>query len=660
MTSVSARRMILLLAACGGLSTTALAQTTTPAPATNVQAPDPQGVDPSSPMAPLPDLGVAWPDLGTPDIVEGVPEMPAASSDLLEGDRRYSVTLAGTEGLPDIVTQRFDALSALKKSDGKPANGAQINRRAKDDVDTLQVILRAAGYYDATIDSDVKPAGDRLAVTLTVVPGKRFTFDEIRVTGLEPTDGNAPAFREEFGVKPTAPVDADAVVEGQVALREKLGREGFPFAKVADSDVVVDHATGTATLDLKVDPGTERRIGKIVVRGKNPPFDAAHAQVIARFKAGELYNQTMIDDLRRALVATGLVSVVRIEPVAVGTDIVDIDTTLESAPARTVAGEIGYGTGEGFRIEASWQHRNLIRPEGGVTFRGVAGQREQSISSLLRIGNFRRRDVVLNGRFGFSRERLDAYDAETIELAANLERQTNLVWQKKWTYSLGFELLASRESDFVATLGRQQRRIFFIAALPATLAYDGSDDLLNPTRGFRLSGRLSPEASFQGSPFGYARAQIDGSTYIPFGKSLVMAGRARFGFIAGAGQDRIAPSRLFYAGGGGSVRGFGFQALGPLNVLREPEGGRSLAEFSLEARVRLPFFGGNFGVVPFVDAGNVYVASYPKFTDLRVGAGLGFRYYSNFGPIRIDLGTPIGRRPGESPVAVYVSLGQAF
>ncbi len=648
---VSARRFFLFLALCGSLSSVARAQTLPP---------EPQGIDPSSPMAPLPELGVAWPDLGTPDIVEGVAEEPVASSEVMEGERRYSVTLSGIEGLPDIVGQRFDALSALKKSDDKPANAAQINRRAKDDVETLRVILRAAGFYDPTIETDVKPAGDRLAVTLTVAPGPRYVFDDVRVTGLEPTDGKAPAFREEFGVKPTEPVDADTVVEGQVALREKLGREGFPFAKVADSDVIVDHAKRTATLDLKVDPGTERRIGKIVVLGDDPPFDAAHTQVIARFKAGELYNQTMIDDLRRALVATGLVSVVRIEPVAVGTDIVDINTTMESAPPRTVAGEIGYGTGEGFRIEASWQHRNLIRPEGAVTFRGVAGQREQSIATILRMGNFRRRDVVLNGRFGFTRERLDAYDAETIELAANLERQTNLIWQKKWTYSLGFELLASRESDFVATAGREQTRTFFIAALPGTLAYDGSDDLLNPTRAFRLSGRLSPEASFQGSPFGYVRAQIDGSAYVPLGSTLVMAGRARFGFIAGAQQDRIAPSRLFYAGGGGSVRGFGYQELGPRNVIGEPEGGRSLAEFSLEARVRLPFFGGNFGVVPFVDVGNVYPTSLPKFTDLRVGAGLGFRYYSNFGPIRIDLGTPIGRRPGESPVAVYVSLGQAF
>jgi translocation and assembly module TamA len=652
---VSARRILIVLAVLGGFHAQVVRAQSTASP-----PPDPQAIDPASPMAPLPDLGVAWPDLGTPDIVEGVPEQVTPPGTVIEGDRRYSVTLAGVDGLPSDVTSRFDALSALRQNDGKPANAAQISRRAKDDAETLGVILRADGFYDAAIETDVKLDGDRLRVTLSVIPGKRYTFSDVRVAGLEPTDDKAPAMREEFGVKPAAPVDADTVVEGQLALREKLGREGFPFAKVADSEVVVDRAAGTATLDLKVDPGTPRRIGKIVVLGEDPPFDARHAQVIARFSPGEVYNQTMIDDLRRAIVATGLVSTARIEPVAVGSDLVDINTTIESAPARTVAGEIGYGTGEGFRIEASWQHRNLIRPEGAVTIRGVAGTREQSISALLRMGNFRRRDVVLNGRIAVSRERLDAYDAEMIEFSANLERQTNLIWQKKWTYSLGFELLTSRERDFVPTAGIAQTRTFFIGALPGTLAYDGSDDLLNPTRGFRLSGRLSPEASLQGSVFGYARAQIDGSVYVPFGRSLVIAGRTRLGFIAGAGRDTIAPSRLFYAGGGGSVRGFGYQGLGPQNVLGQPDGGRSLAEFAIEARVRLPFFGGNFGVVPFIDAGNVYDTSYPRFTDLRVGAGLGFRYYSNFGPIRIDVGTPIARRTGESPIAVYVSLGQAF
>ena len=612
-------------------------------------------LDPESPMAPLPDLGVEWPDLNRADPIS--PTLEAAPVQVEVADsQRYDLVVTGIDALGPTVGTRFNELSVLKEGAGKPANVAQIDRRARDDAELLNTILRAEGYYDANIETDVAPKEGRLVVTLEVAPGPLYKFGTVDVAGVPKPDVEA-----AFGVKNDDPVNADAVIGGELALKEKLAREGYPFAKVAEPEIVIDHDTRIATLDLKVESGGERRIGAIRMLGDKAPFDAKHVGVIARFRPGELYDQAMIDDLRRALIATGLISTVKLEPVegsAPGT--VDIATTIEPAPVRTVAGEAGYGTGEGFRVEASWQHRNFIRPEGAVTFRGVAGTREQSLGALLRMGNFRRRDQVLNASMVASREERAAYDASTFEIAASLERQTNIIWQKPWVFSLGFELLASDEKDFVPTAGISQRRTYFIGALPATLGYDGSDDLLDPKRGFRLSGRISPEVSLSGKTFGYVRAQVDASGYVPIGEKVVIAGRARIGMTAGAARDDIAPSRLFYSGGGGSVRGYGYQEIGPRNVLDRPIGGRSLAEFSLEARVRLPIFGGNFGVVPFVDAGNIYTESIPKFTGMRIGAGVGLRYYSNFGPIRIDVGTPLGRRKGESIVAVQVSLGQAF
>jgi translocation and assembly module TamA len=613
-------------------------------------------LDPESPMAPLPDLGVDWPDLNKADPVTPLPDAPAEAVVEAADDQRYSTVVAGVESLPEAVTVRFNELSALREGEGKPANVAQINRRARDDAELLDTILRAEGYYDANIDTDVVAKDGRLLVTLTVEPGPIYKFDQVQVTGVPKADVEA-----AFGVKTNDPVNADKVIGGEAALKEKLAREGFPFAKVPEPEIVVDHDTRIATLKLNLDAGGERRIGKINVIGDRAPFGAKHVQTIARFRPGDRYDQSMMDDLRRAIIATGLVSSVKIEPVPGATpETVDIATTIDPAPFRTIAGEVGYGTGEGFRVAASWQHRNLIKPEGAVTLRGVAGTREQSLGVLLRMGNFRRRDQVLNASMIAAHEVRAAYDATSFGIAASLARQTNIIWQKDWTYSFGFELLASDEKDFTPTVGIPQRRTYFIGALPLTLGYDGSDDLLDPTKGFRLSGRLSPEVSLSGKTFGYVRSQIDASGYIPVGRRTVIAGRARIGITAGAARDDIAPSRLFYAGGGGSVRGYGYQEIGPRNVLDQPIGGRSLAEFSLEARIRLPIFGGNFGVVPFVDAGNIYSSSIPKFTGLRVGAGVGLRYYSNFGPIRIDVGTPLGRRKGESLIAVQVSLGQAF
>jgi translocation and assembly module TamA len=617
----------------------------------------PGDIDPDAPLAPLPELGVDWPDLNVRDALEAEPV--AAATPI--ADPRYTVRLTGVDALPT-VRERFAPLSVLMENDGRPANAAQIDRRARDDVDLMRAIMRSEGYYDATVTAAIAPAtmNTGVVVTIDVIPGERFRFARVDIDGIDAT-GIAPDLRAAYGVAPETPVAADIVLGGQAKLLDTLQRSGYPFARVADPAIVVDYETRAGTLDLNVVPGGKRNFGAIVYDGGDPPFSARHAEVIARWTPGDLYDRALVDDFRQAVIATGIVSQVRVTEVEgsqPGT--VDLRTTLSPAPFRTLAGEVGYGTGEGFRAEASWQHRNLIRPEGSVTLRGVAGTREQLLGATLRMGNFRRRDQVLNARVLASNQRLAAFDALTFEIGGSLERQTTLIWQKPWSYSGGLNLLFSSESNFDPARGAALRRQFYIASVPLVLSYDGSDDLLDPTRGFRLAARVTPELSFSGRTFTYVRTQLDGSAYYPLGERLVVAGRARLGGIAGASQSAIAPSRLFYSGGGGSIRGYGFQLVGPRNAAGEPTGGRSLAEFSLEARVRLPVFGGNFGVVPFVDAGQVYDRSFPTFSDLRVGVGVGLRYYSNFGPIRVDVGTPLGRRPGESRIAVQVSLGQAF
>ena len=641
-------------------------------PAAAEAAPDPAPLDapldPASPLAPLPDLGVAWPDLATPDVpvaadtaTAGVtapapPPKPAAAD--AERTEHYRVTLVGADDLGDAFRTRFDQLSALIAGDGKAANAAQIDRRARDDEALLRQLLRAAGRYDGAVTTEVATAADgTIAVRLVIDPGTAYRFTAVTLPGLEAAGAQTAALRADFAIEPGATVDADAVIAAVAAFRAALGHRGYPFAKVAEPDVTVDHETHGATLALAVTPGAQARIGRITTTGPRPVFSTRHLGDISRLHAGDLYDAALIDDFRRALIATGLVSTVTITPIATADPaVVDLAVRIDRAPPRTIAGELGYGTGEGFRVEASWQHRNLIGPEGAMTFRGVAGTREQSLGASLRRSNFHSRDQVLTGQIVASHTNLNAYDARTFTLAGGLERQTNIIWQKKWTWSFGGELLASDERDTIVATGQPRRRTFLVAAAPTSLAYDGSDDLLNPTRGYRLAGRLSPEASLQNGADFYLKAQIDGSVYYPVAKSVSIAGRFRLATIAGAPRDSIAPSRRYYAGGGGSVRGYSYQKIGLLDVNGDPIGGRALNEFSLEARVRF----GDFGVVPFLDAGNLYASSLPRLTGLRYGTGLGVRYYSSFGPIRVDVGTPIARRKGEARVAVYVSLGQAF
>ncbi|WP_084733202.1 autotransporter assembly complex protein TamA [Sphingobium chungbukense] len=634
-------------------------------------------------LSPMPDIGVDWPDMGRSDDVVPMVELPPQTPDVQQEavapptpgedtepaveaatftdtgeERRYALTLNGIDEIADApFTTRFNELSVLRQGEGKPANLAQINRRIKEDSDLLERLLRAKGYYASRVRGMVAapPAGsDRLAVTFQIVPGARYLLSSVDVAGLDTTGDREPRLRAAFPPRPGDPVDADAILAGQLSLAVALAENGFPFGKVEEPEVRIDHEERKGDLDIVVNPGAYRTFGRIVMTDERL-FSARHVQRIARFHPGDTYMASDVEDLRQALVATGLVSSLNMTPKDAGDgEHVDLAIDAKPAPLRTIAGELGYGTGEGYRAEVSWTHRNFFPPEGAVTLRGVLGTQEQTASFTYRRNNFRRRDNVLTGLVSISNIKRDAYDARTITLSGSLERQTNILFQKKWVWRIGTELIASDEAD---AFSGGNRRTFLIGAIPLSLTYDGSDDLLNPSKGFRLGGRLSPELSFQNTTFGYARVQLDGSVYQPMSDHIVLAARARFGTILGSTVDRIAPSRRFYAGGGASVRGYGYQAIGPrYGPNDDPVGGKSLAEFSLESRIRF----GNFGVVPFVDAGNISTSFLPRFRDLRIGAGLGVRYYSSFGPIRIDVGTPINPQSGDPKVAVYVSLGQAF
>lgn len=614
---------------------------------------EPEGLDPTSPMAPLPELGVDWPDL-TP----GAEDAQADASAGQFRDIRYDYKLAGLDGIADpLFLQRFEESSTLRAGQDAPANGAQLDRRAREDAELVVELLRAKGFYAARVDTGVERAGDRLTVTLTAMPGPVFRVSAVDLAGIDQAGPRAAELRRAFSVNPEDPLDADKVAAAEARLRAEAGEQGFPFARIGDPVLTVDHATNTARVEIDVATGNARRFGRILTP-PNRVFDADHIADIARFDTGDLYDVRAVDDLQRAIVQTGLVSSVRVTPVpGEQPDVVDLSVVLERAPPRTIAGELGYGTGEGARSEISWTHRNLFPPEGALSLRAVAGTQEQLGSVVFRRNNFHGGDRVLTAQLVAAHLERDAFEADTLLLSASLERQTNIFFQKTWAWSIGAELAASDERDVILATGEPRRRVFFIAAAPTTLTYDGSDDLLNPTRGFRIGTRVSPEFSLSGKAFGYARVQFDVSGYYPVSDAVVLAGRVRLGTIGGAPRDAIAPSRRFYAGGGASVRGYGFQDIGPRDLNNDPIGGRSLAEFALEGRIKAF---GNFGIVPFLDGGNIYTSALPGFSRFQYGAGVGARYYSSFGPIRVDVGTPINPQPGDPRVAVYVSLGQAF
>ncbi|MEM6585144.1 MAG: BamA/TamA family outer membrane protein [Pseudomonadota bacterium] len=632
-----------------------------------------------------PELGKPLPPLGEFALPVG-PVIPALDQTELDEEAlryRWEITgLSEADGLADIdLLDRFETLSALEQGRGRAANTAMLIARLADDQALLTRILKAHGWYGAVIEKRLDPAppeDNRGAIArLAVDPGARFALADIRIEA-EPT---APADLIESALKlaPGDPIVASAILANEALIAKTLPENGYPFARLGERDVLLDAQSATGIYTLPVETGPRARVSGFSVSGEQV-FDADHIADIARITPGDLYDSRYVDDLRRALIATGLLRSFSVEPESTGevdedgVESVTLRVDQTAGPARTIAGTVGYGTGQGFRLEGSWAHRNLFPPEGALTASLIAGTLEQGASLTFRRANAGKRDRSFEISASALRSNFDAFEATTGRIGALYSYVSTPIWQKRVTYAIGAEALASVEEAFDSTTNTLEEETYLIGVVTGQIGFDTSDDLLNPTRGLRLEALVQPEGSLAGDFTPYVRTIIDASAYTPISESVVIAGRARLGSLLGADRVDIAPSRRIYAGGGGSVRGFGFQELGPQGAIANPDfdpsdpdetddpflftpiGGRSVVEASAEMRYRF----GDYGVVAFVDAGQVYTDTAPALRDIRFGVGLGARVYTGFGPIRVDVATPINRRAGESRINLYVSIGQAF
>ena len=598
--------------------------------------------------------------------LDGTSIEPQATAAMVVDRPQDSVTyVTQVDGLKDIGLQtRFKDLSSLQSGKGKAVNSAMVRARATEDEALTLRLLKSEGYFDGTVTTTITPvkgAQGQLLAHLTAVPGDAYHFGAISIDA-QPT---APPdlILKSLPLRTGDQIIADQVLAAEANVSLVLPRSGYPFAKVQGRDIALDDATHAGDYRLKVDTGGRSVFAGFRMEGDDkPPFSADHVAVLTRFDRGELYDSRKVDDLQQALIATSLFRSVAVEPVATGqqdadgNQYVDLVVHEQKGPPRTLAATAGYSTGEGFTAEATWTNRNMFPPEGALIYNAALGTQEAALGVTAKRSNDRRRDRTVQLGIQLARNTYAAYGADTFGITGSVSRVSTPLWQKTWTWSYGFETLATRETSTDPVTGKHVDKTYYIADTPLQLGYDKSDDLLNPSKGFRLAGQLTPQLSASSGSASNIRTILDGSYYHPIDGRIVIAARARLGVLLGGNLADIAPSRRLYAGGGGSVRGFAYQGLGPRDVNGDPTGGRSLFETSIEMRYRI----GNYGIVPFIDMGQVYDTTFPRFSDLRVGIGVGARLYTNFGPVRIDLAAPLNRRATEPQVALYVGIGQAF
>jgi translocation and assembly module TamA len=574
----------------------------------------------------------------------------------------YVLALRGLDDSP--LKKRFLDLSLLQAEAPRGKGIARIEGRARlrsrlaTDVETLESLLRSEGHYGAQIRQQIAPAPGppgSVIVLLTVEPGPQFRFGSIDL-GSSLTDQQRQLAAAK-GLKEGEPARSAAILAASDVFGAALPTGGYPFFLLGKRDVVVDHAAQSVSVKWPVDPGPRARIGEVRYVGAQVA-KPRHLAVLSTLKSGDIYDSRKLDDFRQALLSTGLYGSLNVYPQyasdsADGMAVADIIIDGQPTTLRSWSLIGGYSTREGPRGEVSWQHRNLFGSEEQLTVRTIIGTIEQSARVDLQKFNVGARDQTVLGKLGYIHEDSTVLETHSVALSGGIERQNLRFLQRKWTWSALGEL-GIENVKRGGTLG-----IFYTVGLPASLRYDGTDDLFDPTRGFRASATLIPEMAIRSGTSLYLLSDIQLSGYHTISSRwpLTLGARVRAGSIAGSALAGIPATRRFYAGGGGSIRGFDYREVSPLDGSGNPSGGRSIAEFSFEARLKIT---PSIGIVPFIDAGSVYTSTLPRFSDLRWGAGVGLRYFAGFAPLRVDVATPINRRPGDPNVAFYVSIGQSF
>ena len=595
-----------------------------------------------------------------------------ASAEARTGKIVLSVT--GDEPMTDDLKQLVET---FEKEQPLSGDGLGLLQGAQAVLAKVNGALRSRGFYDAmvtaTIDNhpideaaaldaiDAHPDTEQVAFSLTVDTGPRFKIGAVAIHGAGPQP--LPAIdMSKLGLAVGDPASASAILSAEDRALAEFRKQGYALA-VVKREVVVDHATREAEVTYTVDTGPIARMGPVRFSGTEK-VDTTYLQRRVPFKQGELYDPTKVDTLRGKLTSLGVFNAVRIRPAKAldANGELPIDVELTDRPPRSIGFGIAYETQLGFALSGFWVHRNLFGEAESLRLTAEINHIGQGLAiadtGFAFRADFRKPDWWLPGQDGRAtaevlREVLPAYYRNAIGFGVGLDRIISPAWQVR----VGLTTEIEQERRISTSIWQDYR----LLGVPMAVLLNKANSDVDPTRGYRLELDLTPYVDFGPNNDFFSVIRLTGRSYFDLGAPgrSVLALRASFGTEPTANVAGIPFDKLFYAGGGGSVRGFVYQSAGPRDAFNNPLGGASVVEASVEFRQR---FGKSFGAVAFVDAGSAYPDIMPDFSLFapRVGAGIGARYYTDFGPVRLDVGFPLNARDGDPPFGIYVSLGQAF
>lgn len=579
----------------------------------------------------------------------------------------FAVTL-NAPGADTKLEQSLNNSSLLAAEPEKPASGdLGLLIRARDDRERLVAALYENARYGGTVKITVagqdidsippNPTFNRSApvpVVIDVTPGPVFTLGNVRLEG-----DVAGRDLEQYGLVTGGDAGSLAIIKAGNKLVEDLKAEGRPLAELTTRQAVANHANNSVDLTMAAVGGPVAPLGDVSIKGPRT-VDADFIRRYSRLNGGEAYSPEKLRKAADRLRKLSVFSSVSIKEASALAPNGSIPLTIEVSEGKHRYLGVGaqYSTTEGIGLQGYWGHRNLfgraesLRIEGAVSRLGEASNAKDmdySAGIIFTKPGVITPETTFTASLKAKTEHPDSYDARSVTGYAGFSYEFN----DYDTASAGFEVEWTDTDD---AFGNNQ---YLTTSVPLEFVRDMRDDKLNPTEGFRAAVSAKPSfealngtifSTFEGSTTGYKGLGSD--------DQVVLAGKIAGGVLIGASSlEDVPATRRFYAGGGGSVRGYSYQEISPYNDAGEATGGRSYIVSSVEARIKVTE---TIGLVPFVDAGVVSSDFAPDFSDFRAGAGLGLRYATPFGPLRLDVAMPLKKYEGGSSFGIYAGIGQAF
>jgi translocation and assembly module TamA len=581
-------------------------------------------------------------------------------------------------------TLRSQIARAVGEVKTSPQSRVEARRRARQAAADATALLRSEGYYESDVSAAVSDV-DPPRASVTVIPGPRFAIaaPAIDWVGDAPTVAAADKARAALALKSGAPGRAEDILAAEARAVATVIKQGYADAQADPREVIVDHADHTVRPTFRIASGDLARMGALEAQSKGRTR-VGWLRTLAPWRVDEVFDPDKLTKLERRLTETGVyesASATLAPKSETGDKVRPVIVALVDRPPRTI--ELGaaysttagagfnastsmggssfgtYSTIEGSGVDAKWIHYNLLGEADTTTLTARLYDIQQVLDLELDLPDWGRPDQSLKTGVDGLNERTPAYNDSGGGVRIAVERH----WTKTTYLTVGgyLDYVSLAEKDAVnpeATPVGVHLNLLIPTGLVA-FALDRSNDVLDPTRGWRLQLRAEPTWVTGDRTVAYVKSWAQVSGYLPLTPKdgTVLAGRLAVGSIIGGAIPAVPADRRFYGGGGGSVRGFAYQAVGPRLSDNTPEGGLSITEASLEVRHKL---NERWGVVGFFDAGTVGASAAPDFKDYSAGVGVGVRYDLGFGPLRLDVATPLNPRQGDSPVQVYISIGQSF